>query len=139
MLKIARRLGIKRCDIFHSKCFQQFGQDNAAHGIDRVESHLEVGSLDGWNIYEVKAEHKFDVLLVVGVVFGVFPQMVNVGKVEVFSFGYAQHFVTFLGVKKFAILVEQFQGIPVAWVVAGRDDDAATGSFHCYGHFCCWR
>ena len=90
---------------------------------------------DGWHIDEVETQHHVDVLLVVGVVFGVMAESIDIGIVEVFGFGNLQHLVAFSGVEEFALLVEEFEGVPMTGVVAGGDDDAATGAFHRYRNF----
>ena len=56
--------------------------------------------------------------------------MVHIGIKEILGFGDTEHLVAFFLVEEFALFVEQLQGIPYAWVMAGRDDDAAAGTFH---------
>ena len=135
MLEVAGRFGEEACDGLHAELFQELRQDDAADAVDAVEGDAEVCLLDGFHIHKVEAKHHVDVLLVVGVVFAIRTKVIDVGVLEVFCFSDAEHFVAFLFVEELAAGVEQLQGVPHAWIVAGCDDDAAAGAFHGDGNF----
>ena len=77
-------------------------------------------------------------LLVHGVVLSIFAKMVNIGKCKLLCFGNAKNFFAFLLVKELSVLVEEFEGIPLTWVVTCRKNDAAVGAKHCYSQFGGW-
>ena len=60
-------------------------------------------------------------------------QLVDIGIVEAFLLSHIEHLLAFGGVEKLALAVEQLQGVPLAGVVAGGDDDAAVGLTHAHG------
>ena len=134
VLEVACGFCIERGDVFNPEGLEEFGQDDAAHGIDAVKCNMEILLLDGWHINEVETQHHVNVLLVVGVVLNVFAKTVNISIVEVFCLSNLQHLVAFGGIEKFAFLVEELESVPMTGVVASCDDDAATGTFHRHGY-----
>ena len=68
MLEVARRLGVEPFDLLHAQLAEQLGQDDAAHGVDRVDSHLEMSLADGFHINEFEGFDGIDVTLVEAVV-----------------------------------------------------------------------
>ena len=135
MLEVARRFGEEACDGLYAELFEELWQDDAADAVDAVESYAVVRLLDGFHVHQVEAKHEVDVLLVVGVVFAIRAKVIDVGVLEVFGFGDAEHLVAFSGIEELAAGVEQLQGVPHAGIVAGCDDDAAASAFHGDGNF----
>ena len=117
VLKVTCGLCVEWGDLFHTQCLEEFRQDDAAHGVDAVESYLEVLLLDGGNVHKVETQHHVYMFLVIGVVFEVFAQSVNVGEVKVFCLSNLQNFVAFVGIEEFALLVEELEGVPMAGVM----------------------
>ena len=71
-------------------------------------------------------------LLVEAVVFCIFAYMVNVSIVEIFAISNCQYLVSCCLVKKFTLVVEKLQSIPLTRIVACGDDDTTVGIAHCY-------
>ena len=114
----AAEFGIDRKEARKMDIYTQYAIAAAKQAIDDSQMNLEVIDKNR-----------------VGVVFGVMAESIDIGIVEVFGFGNLQHLVAFSGVEEFALLVEEFEGVPMTGVVAGGDDDAATGAFHRYRNF----
>ena len=70
-------------------------------------------------------------------VFEVIPKMVNISIFEVLGSSNSQHLGTFGGVKEFAVLIQEFQSIPLTWVVACGKDYASAGTLLRYSYFGC--
>ena len=77
--------------------------------------------------------------LVEAVVLRIMPHMVNFSIFKIFFRGDFEHLIAVCLCQKLALIVEQFQSIPLARIVTGRDDDAAIGRAHSHGEFCCRR
>ena len=103
VLEVAGGFGEESGDGLYAELFEQFWQDDSAYAVDAVEGDAEVCLTDGFCVHEVESEHEVDVFLVVGVVFAVGAKAVYVGIFEVFGFGDAEHFVSFLAVEEFAL------------------------------------
>ena len=70
-----------------------------------------------------------------GVVLLLTSQVVHVGIIKVLGLGQTEHLLA-LGIsQEFAIVVQQFQGIPLFGVVRSGNDDAATGMLTHHGKF----
>ena len=65
--------------------------------------------------------------------------MIDIGIVEVFFFSNRQHLITVVFRQEFALLIQQFQRIPVAWIVARRDDNATGCLRHAHSQLGCRR
>ena len=133
MAEIARRIGIKPRHLRDAQLPQQFWQDDAAHGVDRVDGHAEVGGTDGLDVDEGQVLHQVDMALVVVEVLRIVAQMVDVGIVEVALIGQTHYLRRLFGGKELSFLVQKLQGVPLARVVTGGDDDAAAGFLHRHG------
>ena len=133
MAEIARRIGIKPRHLRDAQLPQQFWQDDATHGVDRIDGHAEVGGTDGVDVDESQVFHQVDMALIVVEILRIIAQMVDVGIVEVALVGQAHHLGCLFGGQELALLVEELQGVPLAGVVAGGDDDAAAGFLHRHG------
>ena len=72
-------------------------------------------------------------MLVGEVVFGDFAECIDRGEVEVAFFGEVEYGLAFCCGEEFALIVEEFEGVPLARIVGCGDDDAAV----CSGHFDC--
>ena len=68
--------------------------------------------------------------LVEGIVFSIFSEMIHIRIVEVFLLCDTQHLVTISCCEELTLLVEELEGIPLAWVVRSCDDDTAGGTTH---------
>ena len=140
MCEIAVSLTIEEL-IFHSECIEQMRQDNATDRVDRVDAHLEVSLLDSIHIHEVESQHAVDMTLVEAVVVGIVSEMIYICVFKILLLCNVQHGIAVGLGQELALVVEQLQRIPMAWIVAGRDDDAAIGATHAYGEFssrrCC--
>ncbi len=121
-------------DAFHAQPFQQTGHDDAAHAVDGVHHHREPGCLDGVHIHGGKRQDGVQVL-VREIFFRDGAQIVHFGKGEIFLLRKIQDSLSFGGGKEFSLVVQEFQGIPLARVVAGGQDDAAVGLGEEDGHF----
>ena len=137
VLEVAGRFGKETGNCLNAQLLEQLGQNNAAYAVHAVESHTEVGLLDGFCIHKVEAKYHIYMLLIVAVIFAIAAQMVHIGIFEIFCLGNTQHFVTLCLIQEFALLVQQLQRIPHTGVMAGCDDDTATGTFHRNGNLCC--
>ncbi len=132
--KIAIGLAVEK-SIFHAQTVEQPRQNDAAHGVDGIYSHLEVGLADGLNINEPESQHSFNVAVVESAVVGVAAEMVHIGKLKVFTFGNSEHLVAIVFGEKFPFMVEQFQSVPMAGIMRGCDDDATGCPAHAHGQF----
>ena len=65
--------------------------------------------------------------------------MVHIGKGEIFLFSNGKHLVTVVLCEEFTLIVQQFQGIPLARIVTCGDDDAACSLLHPDGQLGCRR
>lgn len=115
--------------------FKQSREDDAADAVDGIHADAELGLADGFAVNEAESKHALYMALVEGVVFDVATQMIYVGIFEGFGLSDAEHLVAGFLVEELAFAVEQLQGVPLAGVVGGGDDDAAVGSAHADGKF----
>ena len=132
MGKVAIGLAVQYL-IINAKGLQQIREDDAAHAVDGIHADAEAGLADGFCIDELQGKHALDVAMVEGVVFNVFSQMVHIGILESLFLGYAKHLVAFFLVEELTLAIEQLQGIPLARIMRGGDDDAAVGTAHANG------
>ena len=117
-------------DLSDTQLSEEFRQDDAADGVHGVDGDGEVSTTDGVDVHEFEVFDEFDVTLVVAEVLGVASEAVHVCKFKVAAVGEAHHFRSLYGREEFTFFVEEFEGVPLARVVAGSDDDAAAGAFH---------
>ena len=131
VLEVTCRGIVERGDMAYTKLLEEHRQNDAAYGVDAVEGYLEIGFSDGIYINQLETQYHVDMLLVIGVVFLVRTQMIDVSIVEILGFGNAQHLVAFLGVEELSVAVEQLERVPVTGIVAGGDDDTTFSAFAC--------
>ena len=121
--------------ILYAQSVEQTGQDDATHRVDSVDSHTEAGIADSLAVNELESQHTVDMALVETVVAGIMAQMVYIGIVESLGLGYGEHLGTVGSGKEFALGIEELQGVPLARVVAGGDDDTTIGAAHAHCQF----
>ena len=73
--------------------------------------------------------------LIKTIVFCIFPQMVYICIIEILAGCNVEHLCTFGCRQELALVIEQFEGIPLAGIVGSGDDDATVGSCHADGQF----
>ena len=132
MVEISVRDAVQNL-VFHSESFEKIRQYDAAHRVDGVYAYFEMCVPDCLSVYESEVEHRVDMLLVERVVLLVVAQVVNVAIVEVFLLGNLKHFVAVSLCEELAFVVQQFQCVPLARVVAGCDDDTPGSLRHYNG------
>ena len=59
-------------------------------------------------------------------------KVIHFGEVKVFCFCDSQYFFAFLVIEELTFFVQQFQSVPLFWVVAGGQDDTTCGVQACY-------
>ena len=119
--------------VVETEGLEELGEDDAAHGVDGIGTDAELALADGLDIDEFQLEHGVDMTTVVGVVDGAGAELVDLCVMEVFGLCDAEHFGTVGSGEELALVVEQLQGVPLAGVVRGGDDDAAVSLSHAYG------
>ena len=132
MGEVARRFAVQQC-IFHTDLVEQFGQDNASDRVDCVYTDTELAGFNGFQVCQFECFHCVDVALVERVVLPVVSKLVYVGIVEIFLFCYVEHGSTVCSRQEFALVVQQFQCVPLAWIVRCRYNNATIGTFHAHG------
>src|SRR3712207_3574996 len=138
MGKIAIRFAIKE-SIIHAKFIEQFRQDNTSNGVNAVDNHVKPCLPNSLHIHQFQSQNGLNMAFVERIIIGIFAQMVHIRIIEIFLLGYRQHLVTVISGQEFTLTVEQFQGIPVAWIVAGRNNDTAIGPTHLDSQLGCRR
>ena len=132
MGEVACRFAVEQC-IFHADLVEQFGQNNAANGVHSIYTHTELAGFNGFQVSQFECFHCIDVALVERVVLLVAAKLVYVGIVEIFLFCYVEHGSTVFCSEKFALVVQQFQCVPLARIVRSGDDDTTIGTLHTHG------
>ena len=61
--------------------------------------------------------------------------MVNISKFEILLFCYLKHLVSIVFCEEFSFLVQQFQRIPMTWIVARCNDDTTCSLTHTHSQF----
>ena len=136
MLEVTGSFAVELLYMLHAQLFKQLRQDDAAHRVHAVDGHVEVGLADSLYIHQGECQHAVDMLLVVAQVLAVAAQLIHFGVGELFGFGDAEHFVALLLVEEFAMLVQQFQGVPLTGIMRGGQDDTTTSTLHHHSQFC---
>ena len=113
---------------------QQLRHHDAAHRVHGVDDDLETALAHGGNVHQRQIQYLTDVYLVEILARQHMTDGVDGGVVEILLLGHGQHLLALGVVQKFAVGVEQFQGVPLAGVVRGGDDDAAVGFLGDDGH-----
>ena len=116
MGEIARTLAVEYL-VVEAEGLEEFGEDNAAYGVDGVGTDAELALADGIDINELQLEHGIDMTTVVGVVDSASAELIDLCVVEVFSLCDAEHFGTVGSGEELALAVEELQGVPLAGIV----------------------
>ena len=132
--EVAVGLSIEELRLY-AQGLQQLGQDDTADAVDAVDDNTKASLTNSLSIDEFECQHTFNVAAVHGVIFAIVAHVVDIGINEVFSSSDAQHLLAFCLVEELALAVEQLQRIPLAGVVAGRDDNATIGLEPAHGQF----
>ena len=113
---------------------QQFGHHDAAHRIHGVHNDLVAARTDGLGIDQRERQHLRDVPFVERFARKDAPDAVDGGVFVILLFRHRKHLFPLGVAEEFPVGVEQLQGIPLAGVVRGGDDDAAVGLVRDDGH-----
>ena len=127
MGKVACAVAIENL-VIDTQGLEQVREDDAAYGVDGIDTDAELALLDGLEVGELQTQHGVDVALVVRIVDDDLAEMIDVGIVEILTLGNGKHFGTIGSRKKLSLAVEQLQGIPLTGVMRGGDDDTAIGT-----------
>ena len=85
---------------------------------------------DSLHVHELQCQHGVDVALAVRLVLPVLAELIDFGKGKCLGGSDAQHLGTLGSVEELTLGVQQLQGIPLAGVVRGGEDDASAGAGH---------
>ncbi len=99
----------------------------------------EFQRLHGFDIHQRQSSRLRRMRLSIRPIFNHFTQIVNVRKIECFGFGDLKDFLSFDTVQEFSVFIQQFQGIPLFWIVGSGKSDATVGTFERNSHFHRWR
>ena len=113
---------------------QQFGHHDAAHRIHGVHNDLVAARTDGLGIDQRERQHLRDVPFVERFARKDAPDAVDGGVFVILLFRHRKHLFPLGIAEEFPVGVEQLQGVPLAGVVRGGDDDAAVGLVRDDGH-----
>ena len=130
--EIARRIAVE-FDAFHAQALEQARHDDAAHGIDGVHHHGEMRVADGLHIHGRKGQDGVQVL-VGEILFLDRAQVVDLREGELLGGGKVQDGLAFHRGEELALVVQELEGVPLARVVAGGQDDATVGLREEDGH-----
>ena len=133
MGEVTRRLAVER-DALHAEALQQARHDDAAHGIDGVEHHREAGLADGLGIHGLQGQDGVDVLVGEIMLLDA-AQRIDFGEVEFAALREVQDGLALGRGQELAPLIEELEGVPLARVVAGSQDDAAVRLREHHGQF----
>ena len=134
MGKVARALAVEDL-VVDTEGLEELGEDDASDGVDGIGADTELALVDGLAVDEIQLEHGIDMTAVVAVVDSQGAQLVNFCIVKVLGLGDAEHFGTVGSCQEFPLAVEQLQGVPLAGIMRGGDDDAAVGAGHADSQF----
>ena len=84
--------------------------------------------LDGLGIDELQVEHVLDMPVVGFVTVDIVAEVVDVCILELLTLSHSQHDGSVSRREELALAIQQLQGIPLAWVMRGGDDDATVGT-----------
>ena len=113
---------------------QQFRHHDAAHRVHGVDDDLETAFAHRFDVDQRQRQHAADMLVVEILARQHMADGVDRGVVVILLLGHGQHLLALGVVEKLAVGVQQFQGVPLAGVVRGGDDDAAVGLLADHGH-----
>ena len=92
--------------MFHTQTFEKFGKNDTAYWVYTVNSHTEISFLDSFNVYQVKSQYAVDMFLIVGKILAIRAQVINIGIVELFSFGDTKYLITFRRIQKLTMFIQ---------------------------------
>ena len=110
-------------DNLDSERVQQHRHRHASRRIDGIHGHLQSGPTNGLRIDELQIEHMVHMLAEPPIVLRRGPGLLHV-RVGDALLGEGKRPFPRLSRQKFAIGIQQFQGIPLFGIVGGRQDDA---------------
>ena len=119
---------------FHSEAFEKSRHDNASHGIYGIKCHFESGLAHCFHVHCIKGEH----CIYVGVCEILFrngSNGVHSGEIEIVLFCAFEYCGSFFGVQEFAFFIQEFQCVPLFWVMRCCKDDSSVRLFEYYCHF----
>ena len=116
--------------ICYTERIEQLRENNTTNRVDGIYTNLEVGIFNSLDIYELQSKYGVDMALVECIVFCIFSEMIYICIIEVFLLSDVQHLVTVSCSKELTLLVEELEGIPLAWIVRSCDDDTAGCTTH---------
>ena len=103
-------------DVLHAQGTQDGGDGDTANRVDAVDSYGEVFRRDGFFVHQRQIQHILNVVWQV-VFLTYMSQYIHFGEGEVLFLSNCQHTLSLCVVEKFALLVEQFQCVPLLGVV----------------------
>ena len=116
MGEITCRFAIKY-GVFHSQLIKEFRENDASYAIDSINTYFEASLFDSFLIYEVKSKYFFYVPTVGFVAIDIMTEVIYISIIETLTFCRCQHFSAIGSGKKLSIAVEQFEGVPLAWIM----------------------
>ena len=117
MRESAVGLAVEFYYILHSEGAKQLGDHYSADRIDCVDGHCQIGLPYSLYIDEREIHHHPDVAFVICLVAVFMPEIIYLGKGEVLGFCYRYDLFPFGIVKKFAMGVQKFQGVPLCRIM----------------------
>ena len=127
--KIAVCIVIDDSEIVDSQCFEEFWNGNATHRIDGIDADREIGFLDGIDVHQWQRQHLINMYVLKIFDSLNLSKIHNVHKISIlFGIdGIVDDKLAVLSVEELAIMVEQFEGVPLRGIVARGQDDATVG------------
>ena len=127
---IMREMTIRRTvqfdNILYANGSQNCRYSQTAYRVHAVDSHREMTFLYRLHVHQRQFQYLLHMVwqIILG---GHMSQVIHLRKREVFGLSNRQHFLAFRIIEELTLLVEQFQGVPLFGVMAGRQDDASCG------------
>ncbi len=120
---------------FAAQRLQDGGHGYGAGRVDGIHHHSEAAILYGLHFHVGQGQNARHMVVQRGIIAAAGAEAIHfgVGDAAVLEQG-EEGFTVGLG-DEFAGGIEEFEGVPVCGVVAGREDDAAAGLFTGHGHF----
>ncbi len=127
--KIAVCIVIDDSEILDTQCFEEFWNCNATHRIDGIDADREIGFFDGIDVHKRQRQHLINMYVLKIFDSLNLSKIHNVHKISIlFGIdGIVDDKLAVLCVEELAIMVEQFEGVPLRRIVARGQDDAAVG------------
>lgn len=136
--EIAVWLKIETVDGLDPEAFEELWENDAADGIDGIEGDSQPCLAHGIGIDEFEGEDLVD--MVIGVVLdGERADVVDICGLVILLLGNGEHLSPLLSGEELTLIVEEFEGVPLLWVVAGCDDYSSVRVLGSYGYLGCRR